>query len=77
MLKGFVKQPLTVKQLELMLKKAIKEGHGDKYVFLSDDDEGNGFHALFYGITEDATPFEYEIHQIADKEDLKKIVILG
>lgn len=38
--------PIKVKELYKLLGKAIKEGHGDKFVYLSSDDEGNDYHGL-------------------------------
>lgn len=42
---------LTVRDLALLCSKAIQNGHGDKKILLSNDDEGNGFHELFGGFT--------------------------
>lgn len=42
---------ITVKQLLALCKEAIKEGHGDKNIVISDDNEGNGYHGMFYGFT--------------------------
>ena len=42
---------LTVEDLFLICKEQIKNGNGDKKIMISDDDEGNGYHYLFYGMT--------------------------
>ena len=42
---------LTVNILYQLLKEAINEGYGDKILVVADDNEGNGFHGMFYGIT--------------------------
>lgn len=42
---------LTLKDLKVVIDEAIKEGHGHKMVHLSNDDEGNGYHKMYYTIT--------------------------
>lgn len=42
---------LTINDLKVLVDKAIKDGHGDKVINLSNDDEGNGFHKMYYAIT--------------------------
>lgn len=42
---------ITVKDLLKLCKQAVKEGNGDKNIVISDDNEGNGFHGMFYGFT--------------------------
>lgn len=38
----------TVKQLYEELGELIKAGHGDRALVISDDNEGNGYHGMFY-----------------------------
>lgn len=45
---------LTVKELAALCMEQIKKGNGDKHIIISDDDEGNGYHTLFYSFTDDA-----------------------
>ena len=42
---------LTVKDLYKLCKEEIDNGNGNKKIVISDDNEGNGFHGLFYGFT--------------------------
>lgn len=42
---------ITVNQLYAILRNCIKNGNGGKKILISDDDEGNGYHELFFGIT--------------------------
>jgi len=42
---------MTVKELYTCCKVAILNGEGDKTILLSDDEEGNGFHEMFYAFT--------------------------
>lgn len=68
---------LTVKQLYYECAKALKAGYGDKKIAISDDNEGNGFHGMFFGFS---LPEE-----IPDLEDLLRdsqagiedIIVLG
>lgn len=53
---------LTVNELLEECKKQIQKGNGNKHIIISNDDEGNGFHTLFYSFTD-------------QKEDLKYILL--
>lgn len=39
---------LTINDLLRMLKKEADKGHGDYIVFVTDDEEANGYHALWF-----------------------------
>ena len=39
---------LTINDLLRMLRKEADKGHGDYIVFVTDDEEANGYHALWY-----------------------------
>ncbi len=39
---------MTIKELKVLCDREIKQGNGDMEIWLSNDDEGNGFHMLFY-----------------------------
>ena len=73
---------LTVKQLYLLLRQEVEKGNGEKAIIVADDNEGNAFHGLFYGITSDITDIkealEYSNGIYDSREtDPNKIVILG
>lgn len=79
-------EQLTVKELKILCDKAIKEGHGDKHIVVADDNEGNGFHGMFYGFSDameieaDAQVFGHSIEdQIYDScySKPEEIIILG
>lgn len=58
---------LTVKDLYKMMKKEIDAGRGDFAVLVTDDEEANGYHYLWYApqtITEAEKPVEYMGHKI-------------
>ena len=42
----------TINQLKEMCEQQIRKGNGDKHILISDDDEGNGYHELFFAFTE-------------------------
>ena len=44
--------PITIDQLIADALKAKKIYGGDKYVLLSDDEEGNGFHECYYSFSD-------------------------
>lgn len=51
---------ITVNALLEECKKLKKKGLGDRQVYISRDDEGNGFHPLFYAFQTDAEEVEEE-----------------
>ena len=80
---------LTINDLYKECQKEIKKGNGNKTIMISQDDEGNGYHYLWYSFTpmeiiEEPVvfpsgeviecPFEFIDEKIAKKEDT---IILG
>ena len=51
-------EAITVKRLKRLLEEQIKQGHGDYIVFVTDDEECNGYHALWYAGETPATMTE-------------------
>ena len=41
----------TIQDLYAMLQAQMKMGNGHKKILLSDDDEGNGYHPMYFGVT--------------------------
>ena len=39
---------MTLNELYAYCAREVRSGNGDKEVFISNDDEGNGFHKLLY-----------------------------
>ena len=68
----------TIKQLRDFCDVYIKEGYGDRMIVISDDNEGNGYHGMFYGFTL-IKKEEKEWYPISDShsDDVEKIIILG
>lgn len=44
-------KPINVATLKKLCEKEIARGNALKYIMLSNDDEGNGFHYLWYSFT--------------------------
>lgn len=42
---------MTVKELKKFCLEEIRKGNGNKEVLISDDEEGNGFHGIYYAFT--------------------------
>lgn len=73
-------EQLTVKELKILCDKAIKEGHGNKHIVVADDNEGNGFHGMFYGFTPlDDSNYSMFSNDIYDSNYNKKedTIVLG
>ena len=49
---------LTLKELKRQVDKAVKAGLGDKTILISDDEEGNGYHQVWYDLLTDADQVE-------------------
>lgn len=43
---------ITVNELLTLCEEQKAKGNGNKKIYISIDDEGNGFHPLFYGFTD-------------------------
>ena len=69
---------LTIKKLKALCDKEIKKGNGERMIVISDDNEGNGFHGLFYGFTL-INKDEESLYPINDSvsENINEVIILG
>ena len=75
---------LTINQLIALCKEAKKNGLGEKKILISNDDEGNGYHELFFGVTTNLadmfTPNSYSPelpYGVNHDTAIKDYVILG
>ena len=73
---------ITIDQLLEECKKQKALGNGGKKILISSDDEGNGYHELFYGFTptidkEGKDFFEESMAQKPYDINTKEYVILG
>lgn len=70
-------QQVTVKEMYMALGKAIKNGDGDKYLIAANDNEGNGYHGVFYHISTceqcGVTPSDISDSMIKDVNNLMVI----
>lgn len=67
---------LTVKQLLKYCQIEIEKGNGDKHIVVSDDNEGNGYHGLFYAFTPCTEEYQDEIYDSRYSNE-KDTIILG
>ena len=70
---------ITVSTLLKLCQNLKKNGYGDKTVLISDDDEGNGYHTLFYEFTTDPDTLQQlsDYGMFHDRNNPVDIVILG
>lgn len=61
---------MNVEELMLLCAEEVKKGNGKKEILISDDDEGNGFHKLFYAFESDKVTRDYGY-------DSEKQILLG
>ena len=84
-LNNMTTKALTVNQLSKILNEAKKNGFGNKHIMVSEDDEGNGYHELFFGLTTDeedvkemfSDRFSPMLPYGVTKDNLKDYVLLG
>ena len=74
---------ITIKDLYKMMREEMMNGHGDYVVFVTDDEEANGYHALWFaGMTPEEmgnnrNDFEENNHDLSVLEDKDKAYYLG
>lgn len=69
---------LTVNILLEECERQKSKGNGNKKVYISSDEEGNSFHPLYFGFTDEIEDIK-ECQQYSDgiDGDLEELVILG
>ena len=60
---------LTVSELYKYCIKEIGKGNGNKHIVVADDNEGNGYHGLFYAFTPCTEEYQDEIDSLMDELD--------
>ena len=68
--------PITLDQLIADAKVAKKKFGGDKYILLSDDEEGNGYHECYFTFTDAKEILDGSVDAPYDL-DPKDCIILG
>ena len=43
---------MTVNELLKLCQEEVMKGNGDKFIVVADDNEGNGYHGMFYGFSD-------------------------
>ena len=67
---------MTVQDLFILCAKEVEKGNGKKNIVISDDNEGNGYHGLFYGFTPVDDNFADDIYDSITSSS-KDTIILG
>jgi hypothetical protein len=74
---------MTLMDLYLAIAEQVKQGNGDKVVLVADDDEGNGYHPIYYAVTPMKGNFTEEdlaycnTYGISPKDCMEKCIVLG
>ena len=70
---------MTIKELYKLVVGELAKGNGDKEVFISCDDEGNGFHQLFQGFENNPEEIKTMVNLglLPVDTNISNIVILG
>lgn len=73
-------KPITVNQLLELCKKEIIKGNGNKFIMISQDDEGNGYHYLWYPFSDGELMLEDDMFSMCVDESVAKVedtIVLG
>ena len=71
---------MTVNELLNYCKEQIKLGNGNKTIYISDDDEGNGYHSLYFRFTDDKDDVKELLMSTCTQtydDKIEDIIILG
>lgn len=66
---------LTVKELLKYCQIEIEKGNGDKHIVVADDNEGNGYHGLFYAFTDCTEDYQDEIYDSQYSSEKDTIIL--
>ena len=73
-------QQVKLKELYAACKVLMKQGHGDKYLVAPNDNEGNGYHGMFFTLSpiteENAKYYEGEIYDSVE-ENVTNCIVVG
>ncbi len=73
-------EQIKLKDLYQECKKLMEQGHGEKSLVVSDDNEGNGYHGMFFTLTvitpENAGDFSGLIGDNAEP-NIHNIIVVG
>ena len=67
---------ITVKDLLALCQQEVNNGNGDKHIVLSDDNEGNGYHGMFFGFAKCTKDYR-DIISDSQYRSEKDTIVLG
>lgn len=75
-------EQMTVRKLYMELKELMQKGQGDKKIIVADDNEGNGYHGIFYSVTAEANLVQENVEAsngLSDsaERNYENLVIIG
>ena len=73
-------KPITINQLLELCKEQVIKGNGNKSIMISSDDEGNGYHYLWYAFTDGEEMKDVDCFDMCVDEEVAKIedtIVLG
>lgn len=73
---------MTVEKLYRELQELMRQGMGDKKIVVADDNEGNGYHGIYYSCTSDPMMVKENIDASnglydSQEENTDNLVIIG
>lgn len=68
---------ITVRELYAMCAEQIVKGNGDKHILITTDDEGNGYHTLFFAMDDNIENIRYALEIEHDHHTEDEVVLLG
>lgn len=73
---------LTLNELYIAIRDEIIKGNGKKTVLVADDDEGNGYHPIYFAVTGmdnfDVADLEWcNMHGVSPKEAKENCIVIG
>ena len=68
-------EQMTIEKLCELCKMQVQAGNGKRKIVISDDNEGNGYHGLFYGFTPVTEEFENDIYDNLGKSPDDTIIL--
>lgn len=71
----------TINDLARFVNEELKKGNGEKKILISNDDEGNGYHCLYYAFSPTKNVFDGEyppsLPYGVKQSELNDYIILG
>lgn len=72
---------MNIKELYKYCQDEILNGNGNKEIYISTDEEGNGFHKMYYAFTSNRELIEkfasYGTFDISSEDSIEDVILLG